>query len=102
MLHAVAKHDSAYATLGQGKRNQNIGNLRCMNEYDIVDSDCVNDSNYSTAYFAKFESVEDSIVSLASLYIRKYAGLSPDTFTKVYAGNPQSGSYRKAVSACYE
>ena len=100
-MHAIAKHDSAYATAGQGARNKNIGNLRCMNEYDIVESDCVNDSNYSTAYFAKFATVQDSIDSMVSLYTRKYAGKNPSDITRVYAGNPQSGGYWKAIDSCY-
>ena len=101
-MHAIAKHDSAYATAGQGLRNNNIGNLRCMNSNrDIVSSKFVQDTNYSTAYFAKFDTVEDSIWSLVSLYTRKYAGQSPEDITRVYAGNPQSGGYWKAINSCY-
>lgn len=102
-MHAIAKHDSAYATAGQGVRNKNIGNLRCMNsKRDIVESECVQDANYSNAYFAKFNNIEDSVLSLVSLYTRKYAGKSPDDITRIYAGNPQSSGYWKAVDSCYQ
>ena len=68
---------------------------------DIVESECVQDANYSGAGFARFDSVEDSILSLVSLYTRKYAGKSPEEITRIYAGNPRSPGYWQAIEACY-
>ena len=100
ILHAIAKHDSAYASSGIGKKHNNIGNIRCLKEYGIVPSACAASLN-GNGHFASFDSVDDSIIALADLYVRKYAGRSPDDITRIYAGNPQSSEYWKAVRSCY-
>ena len=83
-----------------GKRLNNIGNVRCLRDYGIVESACAKSLN-SNGHFASFESVEDSILAISDLYVRKYAGKSPDQITKMYAGNPQSEGYWTAIRACY-
>jgi len=68
---------------------------------DVVPSECVQSLN-SNGYFARYENVHDSIRSLGNLYVRKYAGRTPNSITKVYAGNPQSKGYWEAIQKCYE
>lgn len=100
IMSAILKWDSAYGTLGVGKKLNNATNSRCLGDFGAVQSECV--ASLGNGYFARFETVEDGIRSGVDLYSRRFRGLPPDVLTFRWAGNPQSQGYWEEVRNCYE
>lgn len=99
IVSAIAKNDSAYGTAGVGARQNNPGNSRCIADiFAPHGTRCIESANGS---FSAFSSLEDGTRTIVSLYVRKYAGKTPDDITRIWAGNPKSKQYWADIRNCY-
>ena len=96
----MAKNDSAFGTKGIATRTKNPGNMRCVADlFSPHGAECI--ESPGNGHFQSFASLEDGVRQNVSLYIRRYAGRTPDETTRIWAGNPQSQGYWKDIRECY-
>ena len=99
-------HDSAWATEGVGAegRNNNPCNVRCLNDDQPYDSECV--ESPGNGYFAKFPDLTTGVRSCVDLYTRRYSGKPWKKLVWEWARvdcetNPEY-EYCSAVQSCFQ
>jgi len=97
-MDAVFTHDSAWATAGIGKKNNNPSNLRCITTDNPYHGKCIPSAGNGS--FEWFPDLQTGIYAAVDVYNRLYRGLPADKMTYKWA-RTQNGAYYNALRKCF-